>query len=176
MILPFNLQEWISKNRALLKPPVGNKVLWEDSEFIAMIVGGPNGRNDFHIDESEEIFYQLEGTMVLRIWNHQKIQNITIKQGEMFLLPKKIPHSPQRYEESIGLVIERKRKADEKDGFMWICDDCNKIVYETFVGVNDIEKDMPKIFQEFYADKFRSTCRFCQKQVTKPSGPWREIQ
>ena len=122
MIPPINFKKWINDNRELLKPPVCNKVVYEDTEFIIMVVGGPNTRKDYHVDEGEEFFYQLEGKMTLRIIEDNKPKDIHINEGEIFLLPSKVPHSPQRYENSVGLVIERKRTEHELDGFQWYCD------------------------------------------------------
>ena len=110
MLPPINFKEWIDINRDLLKPPVCNKVIYENTEFIIMVVGGPNTRKDYHIDEGEEFFYQLEGKMILRIMEDSKPKDIQINEGEIFLLPAKVPHSPQRFENTVGLVIERKRR------------------------------------------------------------------
>ena len=128
---PFNLQKWIDENRDQLKPPVGNRNLYVDAgDYIVMIVAGPNARKDFHYNETEELFYQLEGDIVVRIQEDGKAVDIPIKEGEMFLLPAKIPHSPIRSEKSIGLVIELKRQRNEKDGLMWFCDNCNNKLNE----------------------------------------------
>jgi len=130
MLPPINFKNWIDKNRHLLKPPVGNQVVYEDTEFIIMVVGGPNTRKDYHIDEGEEFFYQLEGRMVLRIIENKKPKDININEGEIFLLPPKVPHSPQRFENTVGLVIERKRRKGELDAFQWYCDACHTLLYE----------------------------------------------
>ncbi len=106
---PLNFQKWIDEHRHLLKPPVCNKLVFEDAEFIVMVVGGPNTRKDYHYDEGEEFFYQLEGRMVLKIMQDGQLKDIPIEAGEIFLLPARVPHSPQRFENSVGLVIERKR-------------------------------------------------------------------
>jgi len=119
MLPPINFKNWIEDNKHLLKPPVGNKVVYENTELIIMIVGGPNTRKDYHIDEGEEFFHQLEGNMVLRIMEDSKPKDISINEGEIFLLPPKIPHSPQRFENTVGLVVERKRHPAELDGFQW---------------------------------------------------------
>ncbi|MGB3466579.1 MAG: 3-hydroxyanthranilate 3,4-dioxygenase, partial [Cyclobacteriaceae bacterium] len=117
---PFNLQKWIDENRDILKPPVGNKNLYKDAgDYIVMIVGGPNARKDFHYNESEELFYQLEGDILVKIQDDGEVVDIPIKQGEMFLLPAKVPHSPIRSENSVGLVIELKRASNFTDGLMW---------------------------------------------------------
>ena len=109
MLLPINFKEWINEHRHLLKPPVGNQVVYQDTEFIIMVVGGPNIRKDYHINKGEEFFYQLEGNMILRIREKGKPKDIPINEGEIFLLSPNIPHSPQRFENTVGLVVERKR-------------------------------------------------------------------
>ena len=159
---PFNLQKWIDENRDLLKPPVGNKNLYHDAgDFIVMIVGGPNARKDYHYNESEEWFYQLEGNIVVKIQEDGKAVEVPIKEGEMFLLPSKIPHSPIRAEKSIGLVIELKRSEEMTDGLMWFCDNCNNKLHETFFPLRNIETDFQSRFKEFYASEELRTCNNC---------------
>src|SRR5690606_20103935 len=120
---PFNLSQWIEENRHLLKPPIGNQQNYHETErFIVMIVGGPNVRGDFHYNESEELFYQIEGDMTLRIQEDGKLVDIPIREGEMFLLPPKVPHSPRRGANTVGLVVEKVRQEGETDGFLWFCD------------------------------------------------------
>ncbi len=119
MKLPINFKEWIDDNRSLLKPPVGNQVVYEDTEFIIMVVGGPNTRKDFHVDVGEEFFYQLEGDMLLKIIDDNRVKDVKIKEGHIFLLPPNIPHSPQRFKNTVGLVVERRRNKGELDGFQW---------------------------------------------------------
>ena len=92
----FSLKEWIEEHRHLLKPPVGNQVVWEDTDIIVMIVGGPNKRKDFHINQTEEFFHQLEGDIVLRVKEDGEYRDIQIREGDVMLLPPGIPHSPQR--------------------------------------------------------------------------------
>ncbi|PCH57924.1 MAG: 3-hydroxyanthranilate 3,4-dioxygenase, partial [Candidatus Neomarinimicrobiota bacterium] len=147
MLPPINFKSWIEENRHLLKPPVGNKVVYEDTELIIMVVGGPNTRKDYHIDEGEEFFYQLEGGMVLRIMENGKPKDLAINEGEIFLLPPKVPHSPQRFENTVGLVVERKRQEGELDAFQWYCDKCNALLYEEYLQLKDIVKQLPPIFE-----------------------------
>ena len=160
---PFNLQKWIDENRDILKPPVGNKNLYVDAgDYIVMIVGGPNARKDYHYNETEELFYQLEGDIVVKIQEEGEAVEVPIKAGEMFLLPAKVPHSPMRSEGSIGLVIERVRKGtDMKDGLMWFCDNCNYKLHETYFPLTNIEKDFLPRFREFYGSKNLRTCNNC---------------
>ncbi len=160
---PFNLQKWIDENRNLLKPPVGNKNLYpEGTDFIVMVVGGPNARKDYHYNETEELFYQLEGNINVRIQEDGKAVDVPIHAGEMFLLPGKTPHSPMRSEGSIGLVIERVRKGHGfKDGLLWFCDNCNNKLHETYFPLTNIEKDFQPRFKEFYESEELRTCNKC---------------
>ena len=157
---PFNLQNWIDEHRHLLKPPVGNKCI-VDGDFIIMIVGGPNSRSDYHHDEGPEFFHQLEGEMVLKIQEDGKARDIPIHAGEIFYLPPNVPHSPQRAANSIGLVIERRRLASEKDGLSWYCQDCNAKLYEEFFTLENIESDFPPVFQRFHGSLKARTCPQC---------------
>lgn len=168
---PFNLQKWIDDNRDLLKPPVGNKNLYVDAgDYIVMIVGGPNARKDYHYNESEELFYQLEGDINVRIQEDGKAVDVLIKAGEMFLLPANVPHSPMRSEGSVGLVIERVRiGTDMKDGLMWFCDKCNNKLHETYFPLTNIEKDFLPCFREFYASEELRTCKSCGHKMETDS-------
>ena len=168
MLPPINLKNWINKNRHLLKPPVGNQVVYEDTEFIIMVVGGPNTRKDYHIDEGEEFFYQLEGRMVLRIIENKKTKDININEGEIFLLPPKVPHSPQRFENTVGLVVERKRRENELDAFQWYCDECHTLLYEYFFPLTNIVTQLPHIFDGFWKDDDARTCKCCSAYLEKP--------
>ena len=168
MLPPIKFKSWIEENRHLLKPPVGNKVVYEDTEFIIMVVGGPNTRKDYHIDEGEEFFYQLEGGIVLRIMEDGKPRDIQINEGEIFLLPPKIPHSPQRFENTVGLVVERKRRKGELDAFQWYCDECNELLYEEYFQLTDIVKQLPPIFESFWNNDAVRTCKSCSTYLEKP--------
>ena len=125
---PFNLNQWIKDNRALLKPPVGNKNLYKEAgDYIVMIVGGPNARKDYHYNETEELFYQLEGNIQVHIQEDGVKKTMELGPGDMYLHPAKVPHSPVRGENSIGLVIERNRKKlTVNDGLLWYCESCNE--------------------------------------------------
>ncbi|MDR9397618.1 3-hydroxyanthranilate 3,4-dioxygenase [Salibacter sp.] len=159
---PFNLFKWIEENRDLLKPPVGNKNLYpEGTDYIVMIVGGPNARKDYHYNQTEELFFQLEGEITVKIQEDGKPVDVPIKEGEMFLLPPEVPHSPIRTKGSVGLVVERIRKADHDDGLLWYCDSCNHKLHETYFHLNDIEKDFLPRFKEFYSSKDLRTCDNC---------------
>ena len=168
MLPPINFKNWIDKNRHLLKPPVGNQVVYEDTEFIIMVVGGPNTRKDYHIDEGEEFFYQLEGRMVLRIIENKKTKDININEGEIFLLPPKVPHSPQRFDNTVGLVIERKRRRGELDAFQWYCDGCLEVLYEKYLPLTNIVTQLPPIFENFWNDDNARTCNNCNAYLEKP--------
>ncbi len=157
----LNFQHWIDEHRELLKPPVGNKVVYPEGDFIVMVVGGPNVRSDYHYDEGPEFFYQIEGEMVLKTMQDGRPVDYPIRAGEIFLLPPKVPHSPQRLSESVGLVIERKRLPEEQDGLMWFCENCNALLYEEYFKLTDIENQFPPVFDRFYASEEHRTCEHC---------------
>lgn len=160
---PFNLQKWIDENRHLLKPPVNNKNLYpEGTDYIVMIVGGPNARKDYHYNETEELFYQLEGTINVRIQEDGAPRDIQLGPGDMFLCPAKTPHSPARTEGSIGLVIERVRAGKGfTDGLLWFCEKCNNPPHAEYFELNDIEKDFLPRFKKYYGSLDLRTCKTC---------------
>ncbi len=166
---PFNFREWIDRHRDSLKPPVCNKQVFRDAGFIVMVVGGPNSRKDYHYDLGEELFYQLEGDMLLKTIQEGKAVDIPIREGDIFLLPPEVPHSPQRYADTVGLVIERQREPHEKDGFMWFCENCHAKLYEEHLHVSDIETQLPPVFDRFYARIENRTCDRCGAVMVKPA-------
>jgi len=166
---PFNIKQWIDDNRHLLKPPVGNQQVYKgNDDFIVMVVGGPNNRKDYHWEEGEEFFYQLEGDIVVKIIEDGKPVDIHIKEGDIYLLPPRVPHSPQRPANSVGIVIERYRKLGEKDGFLWYCENCNHKLYEEYFELTDIVTQLPKVMQTFYNSEELRTCKNCGTVMPKP--------
>jgi 3-hydroxyanthranilate 3,4-dioxygenase len=161
---PFDFRSFIEEHRHLLKPPVGNCQVWEDGQLIAMVIGGPNQRTDYHDDSAEEFFYQLEGDMVLKVMEEpgKPPRDIEIKAGQVFLLPGHVRHSPQRPAGSIGLVIEAPRTPGAVDGFEWYCPKCHALVYRTEVVLKSIVKDLPPLFERFYSDEMLRRCRSCR--------------
>lgn len=166
---PINFKAWIDEHRHLLKPPVGNLQVFKDNaDFIVMVVGGPNARKDYHYDEGEEFFYQIEGDMVLRVIDEGKAVDIPICEGEWFLLPPRVPHSPQRSANTIGLVVERYRVENEKDGCMWFCENCHHKLHEVFFQLGDIVKQLPVVLSEFYDSEELCTCKNCGTFMQAP--------
>lgn len=160
---PFNFQKWLKDNDHLLKPPVGNQQIWQDADFIVTVVGGPNERTDFHDDPFEEFFYQFKGNAYLNIMNEGKVERVDLKEGDMFLLPPHVRHSPQRPEpDSRCLVIERQRPLNVLDAFEWYCLNCNHLVHRVEVQLKSIVKDLPPLFDRFYADASLRVCPQCQ--------------
>ena len=157
----FNFRQWIDANRAHLKPPVGNKRVFRDGDFIIMVVGGPNARKDYHVDPGQEFFYQLEGNMVLKTMQDGRAVDVPIREGEVLLISPKMPHSPQRPANTLGLVIERARRPGELDGFQWYCERCGQRLYEEFFPLTDIEKQFPPVFERFFASLEKRTCSRC---------------
>jgi len=165
---PFNFKKWIDENRHLLKPPVNNKVVYKDAEFIVMVVGGPNSRKDYHYNDSEEFFYQLEGQAIVKIQENGKAVDVPLNEGDIFLLPPKVPHNPKRFANSIGLVMERKRRENEKDGLLWFCENCNHKLYEAYFSLHDITKQFQDTFKIFYENKDLRTCKECGTIMEPP--------
>lgn len=165
---PFNFKKWIDDNRHLLKPPVGNQQVYKgNDDFIVMVVGGPNSRKDYHSNEGEEFFYQLEGDIVLKVIEDGRPKDIAIREGEIFLLPAKVPHSPRRPANTIGLVIEHYRREGEMDGFIWHCENCGEKLYEEFAEVTDIVSQLPPIMDRFWGDPANTTCKNCGTVMEK---------
>jgi len=155
----FNLKQWVDENR-------GNwgqrRMIWEDSDFIAFVTRGPNSRTDFHIDPGDEIFYQLEGELNLHYMTpEQKHEIAVIKEGELFLLPANVPHSPRRGEGSWTFVIERRRRPDEQDRFVWYCEKCGTKLYETTVRFDDPTDAVKRANDSMKTNKEMRTCPRC---------------
>jgi len=159
----FNLHKWIDEHRDKLKPPVGNAQIWEDGEFMVTVVGGPNQRRDYHDDPTEEFFYQLQGDISLRVMEEpgKPPKEIPIREGEVFLLPKHMRHSPQRGANTVGLVIEMPRPDDSVDAFEWYCPNCHNLVYRAEVRLKSIVKDLPPLFDKFYGSEELRRCKTC---------------
>ncbi len=166
---PFNLNKWIEENRDLLQPPVSNKSLYPDAQdYIVMVVGGPNDRKDYHYNETEELFYQLEGHIKVHVQEGGKKRTMELGPGDMYLNPGKVPHSPERSQGSVGIVVERKRADIEAtDGLQWYCDNCNNLLYEVYFPLHDIEKDFQKHFDHFYNSEELRTCNRCGTVMEK---------
>ena len=168
LVSPLYFKAWIEENRHLLKPPVGNKCVWKDGEYIVMVVGGPNQRKDYHYNETPEFFYQVEGDMVLKIMNNGVPEDVHIKEGDIYLLPAKVPHSPQRSANTVGLVIEYPRKKKMKDALEWYCENCNNLLWRKKFKLDNIETDMPKIFDKYYNSDKKCTCSKCGTKMDAP--------
>ncbi|MDS1140495.1 3-hydroxyanthranilate 3,4-dioxygenase [Pusillimonas sp. SM2304] len=164
---PFNFERWIDEHAHLLKPPVGNQQIWQDSDFLITVVGGPNSRTDYHDDPLEEFFYQLRGNAYLNLWIDGKRERVDLKEGDIFLLPPRVRHSPQRPEaNSACLVIERQRPEGLKDGFEWYCesdDGCGHLVHRVETQLQSIVKDLPPLFKAFYESEEKRRCPNCGK-------------
>lgn len=171
LVQPINFTKWIEEHRHLLKPPVGNKQVWDNGEYIVMVVGGPNNRKDYHYNETPEFFYQLEGNMILKIIDEAgKMQAVKINEGDIYLLPAKVPHSPQRSKNTVGLVIEYPRSKEMLDALEWYCENCGNQLYRETFTLENIEKDMPVIFDKYYSDIKKCTCNNCGTVMQPPNN------
>jgi 3-hydroxyanthranilate 3,4-dioxygenase len=168
----INFKKWIDENRHLLKPPVGNQVVFKpEKDFIVMVVGGPNARKDYHYNETEEFFYQLEGDIVVKIIDNGKHIDVPIKEGEIYLLPANTPHSPRRGANTVGLVVEVQRPEGMEDGFMWFCEKCQNKLHEEHLVMTDIVTQLPKVMNNFYSNLDLRTCKKCGAVMEPPVMP-----
>jgi 3-hydroxyanthranilate 3,4-dioxygenase len=151
---------------------VGNRVIWEDSQFTAMVIRGPNARRDFHVDPSDEIFFMLKGDMVLEYIEDGRRHDQVIREGEIMLMPALTPHAPHRPAGTWGLVVEIKRKPNETESLRWFCERCDALLHETTMHVADIEGELKAAIESFDASVERRTCRRCgYVQPEKPPVP-----
>ena len=160
MPAPLNLHRWIDENRHLLKPPVGNKMIW-NSGFMVMVVGGPNQRSDYHVNPGEELFYQVEGDIVLKVIEDGRPRDVPIRQGEIFLLPAGVPHSPQRPAGSVGLVVEQARPEQANDHMRWYCRSCGAVVHDAEFHLEDLGKQLKPILERFHGSEELRRCKAC---------------
>lgn len=160
MPAPLNLRDWIEANRHLLKPPVGNHML-HNGDFMIMVVGGPNQRADFHVNPTEEMFFQVRGDIVLRTIQDGGVKDIPIREGELFLLPANVPHSPQRPADTVGLVVERRRPDEATDHLRWYCRGCGGLLYDAEFQLVDLGKQLKPIIEHFNATESARTCKAC---------------
>ena len=160
-----HLQKWIKQNRKDLLPPVSNKQLFREAkDAVIFVSGGPNTRNDFHVNPTEELFYQLKGTIAVRLrpLDGSKPYEQIIKEGELFLLPRWVPHRPQRPAGTLGLVIEFPRPEGQLDGLRWYCPTCDHLVHEALWQLKKIDEDLKIIMEDFWGGPVeRRTCKNC---------------
>ncbi|NRS15537.1 3-hydroxyanthranilate 3,4-dioxygenase [Brevibacillus sp. HB1.4B] len=173
-LAPIHLWKFIEDHIDQLKPPVNNKVIWKDAELMVMVVGGPNKRRDFHIDPSEEVFYQLKGDCFVEIMNQDgKREIITVREGEMFLLPANVPHSPHRIADTIGLVIERNRSEGELEDFAWFCENCDHEMHRVRIQLTNIEMQVKEAIEGFNSNQELRTCQKCGHVMSPEASEWK---
>ncbi len=166
----LNFKQWIDEHRDQLQPPVGLVSVWKDRQFMVSVVGGPNVRKDYHINPTEEFFYQIEGDITLKIIEDGERRDLHVRQGEIFLLPPLVPHSPQRPAKSVGLLIEHERPLGQNDRVRFYCDECDHIIFDESVYMTDLALLKP-ILESFWADEEKRTCEKCGAKMEPPAKP-----
>jgi 3-hydroxyanthranilate 3,4-dioxygenase len=165
---PINLWKWINDNKEAMRPPVGCKTIWPGQDFIVFVSQGPNTRNDYHVNPTEEWFLQLKGDAYVKIIENGKSRNVILREGESFLIPSWVPHSPQRPAGTIGLVVEYKRPPGQKDALRFYCEQCHTLVYEEHWELANIDLDLARIMHNFWGGpEARRTCPTCGKVIVK---------
>ena len=165
---PINLENWIEENREKFKPPVSNCYLYDGRDFFVMVIKGPNARNDFHLVDSEEYFYQLKGEIKVRVREGDRIVDHIVREGETFFIPPNVPHSPQRPPDTIGVVVERRRPPGEKEHVIFYCQNCGALVDDIHFDCADIVEHFSQAMLDFWNDDKRRTCNKCGAKVEKP--------
>ena len=160
----FNLMKWVAENPDKLKPPLGAKTIFREDDFMVTVVGGPNARTDYHVNPTEEFFFQLKGTVNVRIQHEGKPHDISLPEGSIYLLPSNVPHAPMRGPDTVGLIVERIRKNGMKDTHRWYCEKCNNVLFEKTVVIELLERDMPPVFEAYYSDPENQHCKKCGHQ------------
>lgn len=171
---PFNLMSWIEEHRHEFKPPVMNKQFYSDAQDVIVFVSvGPNNRNDYHVNPTEELFYQLQGDVAVRIrpLDGSPPHDVIIREGEMWLCPRWVPHRPQRPEGTIGLIVEFPRVIDGKtheDGLRWYCPKCDTLVHEASFRLAFIDEDLHKVMVNFWnGPEAGRTCPSCKTVIQR---------
>ncbi|KAI9679947.1 MAG: 3-hydroxyanthranilic acid dioxygenase [Caeruleum heppii] len=159
---PLNLPKWLEENSHLLKPPINNYCVYND-DVTVMIVGGPNARTDYHINETSEWFYQYKGAMLLKVVDpaDNSFRDISIGEGEMFLLPPNTPHNPVRFADTVGIVLEQKRPAGSQDRLRWYCQACRSVVHEKSFHCTDLGSQIKEAVNGFRDDEGARRCGNC---------------
>jgi 3-hydroxyanthranilate 3,4-dioxygenase len=157
----FNLLTWIRENEEKLRPPTAAHTIFKLEDFMITVVGGPNRRTDYHVNPTEEFFFQLRGDMTLRIQRDGKPHDVKISEGSIYALPANVPHSPMRPERTVGLIVERIRKGGQLDVHRWYCEKCNNVLFEKAAHIEVLERDMPPVFESYYANPENQTCSNC---------------
>lgn len=185
----LNMEKWLEENEKFLEPPVMNKLMYGAGQLKVMFVGGPNIRSDYHLEEGEvrhegpkrtekrrdilvapfltlflcmllqELFYMYRGDMVVKVLVKNEFVDVPIKEGELFLLPGRIPHSPQRFPHTIGLVIEREREDTETDCLRWYVPEKQQaeVLYEEFFHCHDLGQQLKPVIQRFFDSEEKRT-------------------
>lgn len=165
---PIDLMKWVEKYKHEMKPPVSNKYLYDGEDFFVMLINGPNSRNDFHVTNSEEFFFQLKGDIIVRIIEDGEMKDVRVREGETFFVPGNVPHSPTRGPNTLGMVIERRRPPGELEHLQFYCENCSQLVHDMEFDCKDIVKHFAQAMEDFWADEELSTCKHCGTRVTKP--------
>lgn len=165
----FNsIPAWLAANTNNFAPPVCNKLMHgPDGQLFVMYVGGPNQRKDFHLEEGEELFYMEKGDMCLRVLEQGVFRDIVIKEGEVFLLPGRIPHSPQRHQGTVGLVVERQRTESEEDCIRYFMEGLPNVLFERWIHCTNLGTQIAPIINEYFASEEHKTGKPTENSVTR---------
>ncbi|WP_428265986.1 3-hydroxyanthranilate 3,4-dioxygenase [Haliangium sp.] len=161
--MPVDVSGWVEASLARPTAAFLHHELFWDQGFIVKLFDGPtpDQRSDFHINTSPEFFYQLRGDMFCRLREHGRVVDVTVKPGEMFVIPALVPHLNRRAPGSLGLVIHQQRQPGAKDAVAWYCDECGHQLHRVDYDFEDLLAQLPPLVRAFLADDDKRTCGRC---------------
>jgi 3-hydroxyanthranilate 3,4-dioxygenase len=163
MLFTRDVLKWVEENRSRTdKPLMSHERVWYNG-FLVMLFDGPTPKDrcDFHINTSPEFFYQLVGDMQCRVIENGRFRDITVKEGEMFMLPANEPHLNSRVQGSLGIVLHQTRAPGAKDSIVWYCENCCNQLYRADYIFEDLKAQLPIFVRKFLADEALRTCDAC---------------
>ena len=138
-------------------------ILWQAPDSIAFVARGRQHRSEFHVDPSDEVMYMIKGDMDLHYITGEGERKVAVvREGEIVYCPAGTPHSPRFAPDAFVLVLERTRRPEEHDRFLWYCGGCGAQLYEAARHVADYRDDpVSRVYEEFYGSESHRTCSTC---------------
>jgi len=169
-LAPLDLKAWIDEHRHLLAPPVGNAMVWKDSDFQVMVIGGPKPAERLsRRSERGALLPSSRATLSSASSRTANAGTSRSARARCCCSRPSSPTAPSRGSGTIGLVIERQRKPGETEALRWYCDRCGKVLHEATLRVTDLGVQLKPVIESFYADESLRTCKKCGAVLQPPA-------